>query len=39
MEGRLTVSSREGEGSTFVLELPRVHARSAGRAAAVARQA
>jgi PAS domain S-box-containing protein len=39
MEGRLTVSSREGQGSTFVLELPRLHARSTGRAAEVAGQA
>jgi len=39
MEGRLSVSSHEGEGSTFVLEVPRVLARNIGRAAAVARPA
>jgi PAS domain S-box-containing protein len=39
MEGRLTVTSREGEGSTFVLELPRMLAQSVGRPAAVARPA
>ncbi|MDX6423294.1 MAG: hypothetical protein QOI67_765 [Gaiellaceae bacterium] len=39
MEGRLSVTSREGKGSTFVLELPRALARNAGRPAAVARPA
>ncbi len=39
MEGRLTVSSREGEGSTFVLELPRILAQASAQAAAVARPA
>ncbi len=39
MEGRLTVTSREGEGSTFVLELPRALVPAPARPAAVARPA
>jgi PAS domain S-box-containing protein len=39
MEGRLSVTSREGEGSTFVVELPRALARTPARAPEVARQA
>jgi two-component system phosphate regulon sensor histidine kinase PhoR len=35
MDGRVSVSSREGEGSTFVVDLPLVAARSGRQAAAV----
>jgi signal transduction histidine kinase len=39
MEGRVSVSSREGEGSTFVVDLPLVPALAGERASAVSRTA
>jgi len=39
MEGRISVTSREGEGSTFVVELPRTAARKSAPSEAVAQTA
>jgi PAS domain S-box-containing protein len=39
MDGRVSVSSREGEGSTFVVDLPLVSARRGQQAAAVSQSA
>jgi signal transduction histidine kinase len=39
MEGRLSVTSREGEGSTFVVELPLTAAPKSGLGAPVAQTA
>ena len=39
MDGRVSVSSREGEGSTFVVDLPLVAARPGQQAAAVSQSA
>ena len=39
MEGRLSVSSREGKGSTFVVELPRARTATPARGAVSARPA